>query len=196
MDHPIRALINGGALAPVAAWLNAASSAERVEAMASLTRGDQAALWALAADAAPLTVDDFVGATHVAVPHRGANTLPLPAFGRRFTKWMVRCDDGTVGGWNDSPLWPWIGPGFFVLRPSVGAELARGGVVVDYHQIPPADLPEGWPRRRPNWLGLQVFIYFHTRDVMRRVTDDVTIGLATKYGWSMRSWFALVREEA
>ncbi len=191
-------LVHEGSLEALAAALDAATSQARIDFVHSLDRSDQRALWALAADAEPLCLADFVP-DHLPpgtpVRHHGHNTLPLPGWGRRFRKVVFRDADGSVGGYNDSPFLIPIGPGFFVVRDCAEAEHPHSAIVVDYHQLPRGPVPDGWPGLRPNWLGLQVLVYFHTRDYMRRVSRHVTIGAATKYGRSMGSWFALARED-
>lgn len=177
--------------------LDAAGLPQRLQFLESLTRTDQRRLWEQAADNAPLTVDDLVpsdAAVGEPVVWHGYNTLPLPRFGRRFRKPMVRLPDGSVAGYNDSPFTPLLGPGYFVTRACRDGEFEASDVVVDYHLGPTGPVPEAWPWVRPNWLGLQMFVYFHTRDYLRRVSDDVVIGLATKYGQSLGNWFTLVRE--
>lgn len=176
--------------------LNAASLPERLEFLESLTKADQRRLWEQSADNPPLTVHDLLDErvpVGQPVVWHGFNTLPLPRFGRRFRKPMVRLPDGRIAGYNDSPFTPLIGPGFFVTRACEPDEFEASDVVIDYHLAPEGPLPGGWPWLRPNWLGLQLFVYFHTRDYLRRVSDDVVIGLATKYGRGLGNWFTLVR---
>lgn len=169
----------------------------RVAALAALTGPQQRALYEGAAGAEPLVLDDFVPAGRPAlqpVLHHGVNTLPLPAFGRRFVKVMARQPEGTVIGWNRSPFAWLIGPGYFTLRPTVGDEQQHGGVVVDYYQTPTRPVPDGWPWILPNWLGLQSLVYGWCHDYMRRVSSDVTIGAAWKWGRPVGSWFVLARD--
>lgn len=180
----------------LAATLDAASLPQRLEFLESLTKADQRRLWEAAADHAPLTVDDLVPADQPVgepIVWHGFNTLPLPRFGRRFRKPMVRLPDGRIGGYNDSPFTPFIGPGYFVTRACEAGEFDHSSVVIDYHQRPSSPVPASWPWLRPNWLGLQVLVYFHTRDYLRRISDGVVIGLATKYGKGLGNWFTLVR---
>ena len=177
--------------------LDAMTHAERLDVLASLTGAHQKQLFEAASDAAPLTLADFVGTeVGTVVAQRGFNTLPLPRAGRHFTKWMARLPGGGVGGWNDSPFAWLIGPGYFVLRPPVGDETVHGGVVVDYYQTPRRDgMPAHWPWIRPNWLGLQAFVYGWCHDYMRPVSQHVTIGAAFKWGRPVGSWFILCRED-
>ena len=70
-------------------------------------------------------------------------------------------------------------------------------MVVDYLMVPDADVPEHWPKVVPNSRGLQRLVYHRTRDFMRRVANDVSIGRAsTEDGRGDRwldYWFTLVR---
>ncbi len=189
-------LVSGEGAGLVAA-LDAAGLPQRLQFLESLTKADQRRLWEQSADNAPLTVEDLVPTDVPAgetVVWHGFNTLPLPRFGRRFRKPMVRLPDGTVAGYNDSPFTPLLGPGYFVTRGCHEGEFESSDVVIDYHLAPSGPVPTAWPWLRPNWLGLQVLVYFHTRDYLRRVSDDVVVGLATKYGTSLNNWFTLVRE--
>ena len=51
---------------------------------------------------------------------------------------------------------------------------ARGAVVVDYFQVPDAEVAEGWPPVVDNHWRLQRFVYEATRDFMRRVSAHVS----------------------
>lgn len=178
------------------AFLDDAGHDARVAALAALTRAEQRALYETAAHAEPLTLDDFVPpavSPLAPVPHHGVNTLPLPEIGRRFVKTMVRQADGSVMGWNQSPFAWLIGPGYFTLRATEGDEQRHGAIVVDYYRTPTGPVPEAWPWIRPNWLGLQAFVYGWCHDYLRRVSSDVTIGAAYKWGRPVGSWFVLTR---
>jgi hypothetical protein len=185
-----------GRRAPVtdlASFLDDAGPEGRVAALVALNGSEQQALYELAGAA---TLEDFVpsGATGP-VAHRGWNTLPLPAFGRAFTKWMVRGPSG-IGGYNASPFRWLIGPGYFVLRDTVGEEQRHGVVVVDYYRVPQGPFPADWPWVVPSWFGPQALVYGWCHDYLRRVSADVTIGAAYKWGRPVGSWFVLHRERA
>ena len=76
---------------------------------------------------------------------------------------------------------------------------------------PPAALPRIWiitnpehpdgpvapdfPRVLPNCQGLARFIYFQTRDFMRRVSHHVSIGTAYKNEQALNVYFILCRED-
>ena len=180
----------------LSAFLDDAGHDGRLAALAALTRAQQRALYEAAAVAEPLSLDDLVPADRAPlapVPHHGFNTLPVTASGRSFVKCMIRHEDGAVIGYSQSPFGWLIGPGYFALRATVGDERQQSGVVVDYYRTPTGPVPAGWPRIRPNWLGLQALIYGWCHDYLRRVSRDVTIGAAWKWGRPVGSWFALTR---
>jgi hypothetical protein len=183
----------------VAALLNGLSEDEKLGALRSLGRGAQRLLYRKAAPSRPLTLSDFVPATRVpldAVRHAGTNTLPLPGSLRYFEKRFCRPEDGSARlfGYNESPFVGTIGPGFFVAVPTAGKPEweRRGGVVVDYFQIPDGPVAASFPPVVPNTKGLQRFVYHQTRDFMRRVSDRVTIGAAYKIEKALDHYFVLL----
>jgi len=189
-----RRIEQGAALAELAPLLDAMTHDDRIAACQGLDTRHQALLYEQADPTGGLTLADMVDRPLRVVHHAGWNTLPLPRFGRRFVKAMVRQPDGRIGGWNDAPLAWLIGPGYFVLRQTVGEEQQHGPIVVDYFQTPRGELPAEWPRVRPNWLGLQAFVYGWCVDYLRRVSEHVTIGAAFKFGRPVGSYFVLVRD--
>lgn len=185
----------------IAAWLEGLPSSELRAAAHGLGRADQRLLWGKAAQATPLTLDDFVPATAPArqpVVHHGRNTLPLPGKHKYFAKPMLRPEDGSARrfGYNDAPSRGLVGPGYFVLHDTADqpAWHERGAVVVDYFLVPDGPVAEGWPPVVPNSKGLQRLVYYHTRDFMRRVAKGVTIGAAYKEEKALDHYFVLVRE--
>lgn len=202
-DHGLKALIHEhrASLDAVATRLDGLAPAQRVEALATLGRGDQRALWNLAKDASPITREHFVPAgvaARTAVVHHGKNTLPIPGF-TRFAKVFARPDDGSprLFGYNQGRSEPIIGPGYFVTVDTAGnpAWEARGAVVVDYFQVPDGPVPEGWPAVKRNDQGLQVLVYHRTRDFMRKVSNHVSIGAAYKEEKALDHYFTLCRED-
>lgn len=192
-----RLLRTGADIADIADTLDALDPFSRQRAVLGLGQRGQAALYRAAAASPPLSLLDFVPANtgrQTPVAHRGANTLPLPGF-KRFTKWMARNGEGEIFGYNDGPGLPLIGPGYFLLGETPPAQADRGAVVVDYNQIPEGDVPTGWPPVRPNWVGLQIAVYGYSRDYLRRVSRQVTIGTAYKWGVPVGSYFVLCRED-
>ncbi len=71
---------------------------------------------------------------------------------------------------------------------------ARGSWVVDYHRVPESAVPAGWPKVVPNWWGLQIFVYWGTRDFMRKVSDHVCVGKPWSRFGALPFCFALVRQ--
>lgn len=191
-------LERGASIGEVGGWLDSLDADARWDAIRHLRRAGQRRLYDAAATSRPLTLEDFVPPSVgelKPVVHHGRNSLPLPGL-NHFKKVFTRRSDGAVIGYNQSPVGPLIGPGYYTAVATKSDWLDRGAVVVDYYQPPTSGpVPEGWPRPRPNWLGIQVFVYFQTRDFMRRVSDHVTIGGA--YKWNnvkLDQYFLLCRE--
>jgi len=192
---PVRDTIDAGAsLADIAALLDGLDHDARVAATRELDTAQQRRLYELASSDHDLELSDMVDRPLRVVTHAGWNTLPLPAVGRRFAKEMVRQPDGRIAGYNRAPLGWAIGPGYFVLRQTIGDEQRHAPIVVDYFQTPKGELPAEWPRVLPNWFGPQALIYGWCRDYLRRVSDHVTIGAAFKLGRPGGSYFVLVRD--
>src|SRR5690606_17569689 len=115
------------------------------------------------------------------VVHEGRNSLP--AF-TRFAKVFVRPDGPEEGssqlwGYNRNPalIETAVGPGYFVTLPYS----VPGEVVIDYRKLPPRK-PAHWPAILSNKSRLSIVVYNGMEDVMRRVSQHVSIGRATKGG--------------
>ncbi|MBL9038404.1 MAG: hypothetical protein JNG84_07820, partial [Archangium sp.] len=127
------------------------------------------------------------------VPHKGTNSLPLF---RRFAKVFYRPDGPAAAterwGYNDnSPLLlTTVGPGYYVAY-----MLPSGEALVDYLRQPPGTLP-GAPPLISNGARLSRFVYYQTQDVLRRVSEHVSIGRASRGGKPMPNWFVLCRNAA
>jgi hypothetical protein len=184
----------------IAAHLDGLGPSERVAALPRLGRSDQRLLYQSAQDSSPLHLGFLVPDDAVApwIRHDGTNTLPLPRRLRQFEKRFARPEDGSerLFGYNETPLRWLIGPGYFVAKPvpSGSAWSARGGVVVDYFEVPDAPVPDGWPAVAANDKAPQRFVYGGTRDFIRRVTDNVSIGAAFKGERPLDHYFTLCRE--
>lgn len=206
--------------ADLAGALDGLGEPERIDAVAHLRRRELAALYEAAAGNPPLHLTDFVPANvgpRTEVIHEGKNSLPLfTRFQKRFCRppsassdrvearrappdGLHRGGSGTLPGSQSDVLWGFneqtnrlfTGPGYFVAHHN-----ERGELVIDYRVLPqarPEDLPVGWPTIIPNSARLSRFIYNGTVDVMRRVSQRVTIGRAERGGKPMDAWFALVR---
>jgi len=173
-------LIEGpGPISDVSAYLGNLTAPQRWGELCSLSKRCQRTLYLKAEASEPLSLQDFVPAgapDTTEVVHAGRNSLPMF---RDFEKRFARTE-GRVYGYNEGSLRGLIGPGYFVIRPTIGAEQARGAVVVDYFEVPQGPVPVGWPDIRPNWKGLQYFVYHKTRDYLRGVAPGITIGSAWK----------------
>jgi hypothetical protein len=186
----------------IASYLDGLTPKTRWSELLTLGRGDQRMLYVKAADAEPLTLEHFVGSHipgRVAVHHLGRNTLPLPPKHRLFQKRFCRPEqgEGILYGYNESPSLPLIGPGYFVAISTEKHRVwqERGPVVVDYFQVPDQPVVASWPKVVPNNVGLQKFVYHHTRDFMRGVSKHVSIGAAFKEEKALDHYFVLCRED-
>ena len=198
----LHALLHNAAapMADISSLLDSASADERRAALFSLSRAQQRALYERAAASPTLTIDDLVPAPALTpVVHAGKNSLPLF---RSFEKHMCRPDDGSarIFGFNEGFTRPFIGPGYFVAMPTGLATdgaptwAARGGIVVDYFQVPNTAVAAGWPVVVDNSVGLQRFVYRGMRDYLRKVSTHASIGAAFQGEREFNSWFVLCRD--
>jgi hypothetical protein len=189
-----------GTIADISAHLQNLAPGERWAQLASLSKRDQRTLYLKAEISEPLTPADFVPEdTPVGTGIRYAGKNSLPLF-RDFHKPMARTSEGTIFGFNEQPFRGLIGPGYFLMRETVGNEVPRAAMVVDYHvlpAVPDGELPADFPPLKANSSGLQYFVYHNTRDYMRRVAPGVMIGSAWKTFMgterSLNSYFLLMR---
>lgn len=186
-------------LVEIAGWLDDMDPDARLAQSRTLSRAAQRKLFNIAS--LDVTLDDLVPAATaplVEIIQHGQNTLPLPAPLKRFEKRFCRPDDGSprLFGYNEGATRPLIGPGYFVGYSTADnrAWAERGGLVVDYYQVPDAAVCPTWPRVVPNSRGLQMFVFQGTRDFMRRVSAWVTIGAAYKNDKALDHYFTLVRD--
>ena len=183
----------------IGAYLDALDDDTRRREARGLDRAHQRLLYEKAAHAAPIDLAHFVGDAREReeVIHDGVNTLPLPPPLRRFQKRFCRPGhgDARLFGYNEGPTRRVIGPGYFVAIPTAGRPhwTARGPVVIDYFQVPDAEVADGWPRVVDNGHGLQRLVYDRTRDFMRRVSRHVSIGAAYKRERPLDHYFVLCR---
>jgi hypothetical protein len=171
----------------------------RIKSLAELGRRELALLFDAAADNEPLTLDHFVPpgiGPMIEVIHEGKNSLGLfTRFQKRFCRPNRATPAPELWGYNEQSMRPFTGPGYFVAHEPKEKHAIAGNVIIDYRQLP-ADKPEGWPPIMPNSARLSRFIYNGTVDVMRRVSDHVSIGRAMKDNKPMDAWFVLVRRDA
>ncbi|MEM7138070.1 MAG: hypothetical protein AAF500_15925 [Myxococcota bacterium] len=181
-------------LPKIEAHLDGLDAESRVVEVRSLGRRQQAKLFEAAAGHRPVSLGDLVPRSAPPmqeVVHFGKNTLP--AFST-FAKVFVRPNEESTerlwgynraGGFVETV----VGPGYFVAR---GAD-DQGEVLVDYLEVPPAH-PPGWPEILPNSARLSAFVYNGTQDILRGVSQHVTIGRAYKGGKPLSAWFVLCRD--
>jgi hypothetical protein len=179
--------------------LDALPQARRIEEVMALSASDQKSLYELAATAPPVDFEFFVPADvpdgHEVV-HYGRNSLPaFRSFQKRWCRPRGRTDQ--LYGYNETLVRPLIGPGYFVARETDGGGRdPRGAIVVDYYQVPEGPVAVGWPLVRPNSRVLQRFVYFETRDYMRRFSSHCSIGAAHKQEKKLIGYFVLCRDES
>jgi len=178
-------------LAEVARHLDGLSHDQRVEEVYAIPGKLQRKLFSAAA-AGSLGVDYFVPESTPSrkfVRHYGKNSLPVFS---RFEKRFARPQDGadTAWGFNFSPVMAIVGPGHFILRD--GSD-RHPEMHVDYYDIP-SERIDGAPPLKENTAGIQTLVYGNMVDVLRRVSDHVTIGRAIKKGKETHNYFLLCRE--
>ncbi len=180
--------------------LNGMGHAGRLETIRRWGKRTQSRLFEAVKGNQPLTLDDFVAPSLeplVEVIHHGKNTLPaFTHFQKRFCKPKTK-DDAKVTelyGYNHQDLQPITGPGYFVTHMPEGREGSEGEVDIDYRRIPPTK-PATWPEIQPNEARFGRFVYSGMVDVMRGVSNHVSIGRAMKGGKYMDAWFVLCRED-
>ena len=176
--------------AGLAAYLDGLDAATRLREVRSLDKREQVKLFAAAENARPISRAHFVptGTPPLReVIHYGRNSLPTSNFfEKRF------CLPDTPGdelwGYNEHALKGLIGPGYFVVR-----ALSQFEMVIDYTALPPRK-PDAWPPILPNSARLGRLVYYQTRDIVRAVSEHVTIGHDTRNGQPLDRWFVLCRE--
>jgi hypothetical protein len=174
----------------VARALDGVGIPARVKAVAELVKRDLAALFDAAADNPPPSLEDFVPREVPAkteVIHEGKNSL---AMFTRFQKRFFRPTEGAteLWGYNHQAMSLFTGPGYFVTHRPPGSEL-----IIDYTRLPGGKL-DAWPPILPNSARLSRVVYYGTQDVMRTVSQGVTIGRARRGSRIMDAWFILVRQ--
>ena len=148
----------------------------------------------------PLSLEHFVPSGTdplVEVIHWGKNSLPaFTYFQKRFCK--PKDKEGELWGYNEnyeSHDQFVTGPGYFVVHTPDRGEAASGEIDIDYRRLP-TDKPATWPRIKPNEAGFSRFIFADMVDVMRGVSNHVSIGRALKKGNALPAYFVLCREDA
>jgi hypothetical protein len=178
--------------AAIAALLDALDHGARVTALRSLGRRQLQALFERVDGFGELGLSDLVPAgtpDFTPVRHFGQNSLPaFTHFEKRFFR---SHEPATVGGANFQSLSPITGPGYFVAS----RDPDRAELLIDYRRLP-TQVPPGWPRVRGNDSGIARLVYGFMVDRLRRVSEHVSIGEATRDGKSLGAYFVLSRESA
>ncbi len=188
------ALDSSDAVNAVAETLATLTLEQKIRVVRSLQGvGLQRKLWKAVSEAPRLSISDLVPEAVESMEPiilHGKNSLPVFS---HFRKICCRppSDTAVLWGYNDSPLSPLIGPGYYVVHPSEASPL--GGVAFDYTMIPQGRIA-AWPQLRPNRRGASRLVYAGMIDYMRRVADDVFIGSATRSGRELGNYFVVVRE--
>ena len=172
------------------------AAAERVALMESIDARAQMRIWD-AAEGCGVTIAEMVppdrGPLDPVVFH-GKNSLPaFTRFQKRFCRPSAAIEADELWGFNYQPtrwLAPLTGPGYFV---AYDAKDPLGGVAIDYRRIP-ADRPDDWPRLRDNERGLGRLVYGGMVDYLRRVSEHLLIGRATRGDKALPNTFLLCKE--
>lgn len=180
----------------IGAFFDALRLGETIAAVRALSGAKlQSALWRAVARNAPVTVADLVPQDYPAmkpVVFHGKNSLPVFS---HFQKICFRPRPAefshTLWGYNETSIRGVIGPGYYVVRDTPRDPL--GGAAFDYRELPRDRLPS-WPEIRANNVGLSRFIYNGTVDFVRRVSNLVFIGSATRLHRELGNYFVLARE--
>lgn len=173
--------------------LDALSDVQRVAEALALDGRQQAKLFEVVQGARRFTLEDLAPTTTApltGVTHEGRNSMP--AFSR-FAKVFAVPDDAsrtTTERWGfnrtSGLVTTTVGPGYFVTVQQ-GDE-----VLVDYTLLPPKPLV-GAPAILKNSSRLSFFVYNRTKDVVRGVSQHVSIGRASRDGKQLDNWFVLCR---
>ena len=166
----------------------------RINAVRSLSPAQMKLLYEACAGAEALTLDAMVptGEALVEVIHHGKNSLPVFShFQKRFCRPDGDdCPDQLWGYNHNGGLQMAVtGPGYFLATLT-----DKGEVLVDYAKVPPRK-PAGWPTIMGPTARAGIFVWAGMTDVLRKVSEHVTIGAAYKGGKAMEQYFALCRED-
>ncbi len=176
----------------VCAHLDGLSHDERVKQVRRVGGRLQARLYAAADGFKPVDLASFVPddvPDRQWVRHHGKNSLPVfTEFEKRFVRPVTGAEE--LYGYNHGPTMRFVGPGYYVLREAAD----EAEMDVDYYKLP-AETIEGGPKVKPNSTFPASAVYGYMVDVMRGVSEHVTIGRAIKKGRMTGNYFILVRED-
>ncbi len=171
----------------------------RLATIRGWSHDQQKRLYEAVKDFKPLTLADFVPdgtGPLTEVIHWGKNSLPaFTHFQKRFCK--PKDEENILWGYNDNHEGGHqfaSGPGYFVVHTPARGDAHAGEIDIDYTKLPPGK-PDAWPAIKPNEAGISRFIYAGMVDVMRGISQHVSIGRAFKGGKFMDAYFVLCRED-
>jgi hypothetical protein len=175
-------------------YLNGLSTLDRRGQVLALSPKEQSKLFSIADGHRKLTTDSMVpkGTPPLTgVAHHGKNSLPVfTGFAKVMCRPSSKHTEDKLWGYNKNPFFVHhvVGPGFYVAYP-----YNDGEYLVDYTQLP-AERAADWPEIVPNTYRLSRFVFYGMKDVLRGVSDHVTIGRAMKDGKWLPNWFVLCRD--
>jgi hypothetical protein len=118
-------------------------------------------------------------------PHAGTNNMLVA---RAFQKIFYRTTSGIAG--RNAHRFDWLtGPGYFSVKKNDHA----ADVIFDYSDLP-QQCPARWPTITDNARGVSYFVYRGLTDVMRKVSEHVSVGRAFRFGKPLPNYFVLVRQ--
>ena len=172
----------------IAEWLDAAEPSVRLEHVRAISGRDQSRLFEATQGRPGLTLSSIVPDTVgplTEVIHNGRNSLPMfNIFQKRFAR--VESGEFLVGYNEQSMRWA-TGPGYFVARED------NGEIAIDYRTLPDTKV-DSWPEIISQSARLGRLVYYGMVDMLRPVSDHVTIGRAWKSGKVTNNYFLLCRE--
>jgi len=190
MDYGVALLEPTVNLARFSEILDGVGHEGRLAAVRRMTPKQMAELYEAAKGFKSLSLDDFVPssvAPLTEVIHEGKNSLAaFTAFQKRFCRLPGRSD--ALAGYNHQAMAWFTGPGYFVAHDYT----EPGEIGIDYYQVP-TEKCAAWPEIRDNDGGFGQFVYGKMVDVMRGVSEHVTVGRAVRNGKVADNWFVLVR---
>ena len=173
----------------IAAHLDEMPPLERIREVLAVTGRGVKQLYDAVADAAPLSLEDFVKSDDKdTVIFEGRNSLPMFT---RFQKRFARSGDEVVG-YNHQTMAFVTGPGYFVVKPPSGDGPHGAELFFDY-TVRPRVIPAGWPEFKANERGLSRSVYMNMIDYVRRVARGIVVGKAYKLGVDQKAYFSLSR---
>lgn len=181
----------------VAKVLDELGPSGRLDTLRHFEGEQMARLWEAAKGFRPLSLASLVpeGTEPLTeIVHEGKNSLPdlpgLPRFQKRFCKPSASGAAGDVlYGYNHQAHSWFSGPGYFVARPSAEDP---GAIDIDYREVPKEKAPS-WPALAHNRGPLSWIVFGGMVDILRGVSEHVTVGRARRRGKLTDDYFVLCR---